>query len=151
MGRGLLQRRSVHREVDLLTGPQPAPPVGPRAVETQAVSGEDQPFGTAARGDAALHLVEQRHDQPVLGAGLVVDLDLDLALSAGEPAHQQVGHVSADPVSAVVRAKRHRVGQQEGAGRGAECRLQNERPVEVAPAAGPAADRRYLPVPGLVT
>ena len=83
----------MHREVDLLAGAQPAPPVRARAVNAQAVSGEDQPLGTAARGDAARHVAEQRHDQPVLGAGLVVDLDLDLAVGAGELAYQQVRHV----------------------------------------------------------
>jgi hypothetical protein len=150
-GRGFLQRRTVRREVDLLTGPQHAPPVGARAVDAQAVSGENQPLGTAARGDAARHMAEQRHDQPVLGAGLVVDLDLDLAVGAGEPAHQQVRHVPADPVAAVVRAERHRVGQHEGAACGAERRLQHQGPVEVAPAAGPAAGRRHLPVPGRIT
>ena len=146
--RRLVEGRPVQRKVHPLPGPQGLASPSPAGLDGQLIRRrQHQPLRASPRRDAAVDLAEQRDDEAVLRAGTVADLDLHLAGRALDAAHQQVGGTDAEAVAAVVRAERHRVGENERARSGGERGLQDERPVEVAAGALPLGARLDLPVP----
>ena len=116
---------------------------------------EHQPVRPAAGRDAAVHVGEQRHDQPVLGAWPVVHDHVDLASGARQPAHQHVRHVGAQPVPVVVRSQAEGVREHDLAAGGPERGLEGQRAARIAAGrrplrhpAAPTSDRRRRPAAG---
>jgi len=82
--------------------------------------GQQEPVGAAAGGQAPGDRFENGVDQAVFGPRGIGDLDVQLAVSAGEAAQQDPRRPGTKVVAAVVAADRQGVGQHRGTGRGSE-------------------------------
>ena len=79
-----------------------------------------------------LDLIEQRMDQPVLGARDVLEGQLDLPFGARRPSEQKMGCPPAELMAPVAVAHGQGVGDDDRARRGAEGGLQHHGAVQVA-------------------
>ena len=133
-----------------LARPQRRASVCPRHPQVERHrGGQHEPVGAASGGDPAVHSGQQRHHQPVLRPWFVGDVELNFAGGARGPAYEQVRHVAAEAVAAVVGAHRQQIGEHERPGRRGERRLQHERPFDVTAGDFRLAGRLDLPVTGL--
>ncbi len=89
-------------------------------------------MGTALRGDAAVDGVQERMDESVLGAGCILELELDVAVDARHPAHEHRGCAAAEFVAALIATHGQGVDERDRARRGPERGLQQHRLVDVA-------------------
>ena len=91
-------------EMDGLAGVQGQPTARHTQIQLQSDRrGQHQPFRATACRDATVNMSKQRHDQTVFRSRRVRDVHLDRAGPAGDPSYQEMRHVPAEPMPAIVR------------------------------------------------
>jgi hypothetical protein len=125
----------LHAEGEPLASTQQDPPGRRSSADLERHRGaQHEDVGAAAHLHPTRNRGDERLDQPVLRTRDELHLDLDGTARHLQRPHEQPRRRSAERVRVRGRAGRHRVDQHEGAGRGGEGGLQDERLVQVAPA-----------------
>ena len=94
---------------------------------------EDHQVASSERGHSAVHSLEERMDQRVLGTRHELQGQVDLTFDARHAADEKVRRTFAELVSPVAKAHGKCIGDRDRTRRRAKGRLQHHGPVQVAP------------------
>ena len=124
---------------------------GGRALDLERRSArQHQHVGPTASHHRAFYGDEQRMDQPVLHAWLILDAQIHPSVDALGTSQQHARRATPQLMTELVRPRGHCVQQHERPRRGAKGRLQHHRALEIAPANVGLARRAQRPMAGHV-